>query len=405
MTSEFFGSTDPGTGRIADGRWANLEIPTLDDQFFIDHGVDPDHTFFPVEEEEWLKSRDAHLSSPYGLLRAPWNYNPDPYTIRYNSVHMMNTTYIDKNIFKYYMGVTCDSYESFLQSKVIGHPFSDYLHGAEDDVHGIVHFTVGGSGGDYANAMNEVLQNEYDFDDTNIIIVAQAAQTFFKFVVPFDYEEGRANFQTTYGIPYPLNCTADPWQDGKLTTSAAPGEEGGPMCTCDSSFFEDEDSLATLIDFYFIQYLDSSTPQNRLVRHINAMTFENRTAVMQIICGRMQFDGDMAGSGAATDPLFWVVHGAVEKLMQRVTFEGVLTDTAYAQEDQICSGHYIYSTKAWLDGFSFVDPTVVATNLTNGDLSDILIPTNDLYAELVSFVYDDLTYPWCDDEDTWFETS
>ena len=33
----------------------------------------------------------------------------------------------------------------------------------------------------------------------------------------------------------------------------------------------------------------------------------------------------MAGSGAAMDPLFWVVHGAVERIFQRVMLEGVFT--------------------------------------------------------------------------------
>ena len=29
--------------------------------------------------------------------------------------------------------------------------------------------------------------------------------------------------------------------------------------------------------------------------------------------------GDMGGSGAAMDPLFWVAHGAVDRLFQKVT--------------------------------------------------------------------------------------
>jgi hypothetical protein len=47
---------------------------------------------------------------------------------------------------------------------------------------------------------------------------------------------------------------------------------------------------------------------------------------MKLICGRYQYDGDMAGSGAAIDPLFWVAHGAVERLFQRIIFEDVLVD-------------------------------------------------------------------------------
>ena len=33
----------------------------------------------------------------------------------------------------------------------------------------------------------------------------------------------------------------------------------------------------------------------------------------------------MSGSGAALDPLFWVVPGAVDRLYQRVVFENVLS--------------------------------------------------------------------------------
>ena len=31
-----------------------------------------------------------------------------------------------------------------------------------------------------------------------------------------------------------------------------------------------------------------------------------------------QSTGDMGGSGAAMDPLFWVAHGAVDRLFQKV---------------------------------------------------------------------------------------
>jgi hypothetical protein len=39
----------------------------MNKQFFIDHSIDPDETFFPEEEESWLSRSDAHLSSPYGM--------------------------------------------------------------------------------------------------------------------------------------------------------------------------------------------------------------------------------------------------------------------------------------------------------------------------------------------------
>jgi hypothetical protein len=53
MTAKYFGANDPYTGRIVDGRWADTPQPTLTKEFFQQHGVDPDKTWFPVEEEAW----------------------------------------------------------------------------------------------------------------------------------------------------------------------------------------------------------------------------------------------------------------------------------------------------------------------------------------------------------------
>ena len=53
--------------------------------------------------------------------------------------------------------------------------------------------------------------------------------------------------------------------------------------------------------------------------------FETKKKIMTLVCQRMSYEGDMAGSGAAMDPLFWVVHGAVERVFQRVMLEGVFT--------------------------------------------------------------------------------
>ena len=63
LTSKFFGSNDPYTGKIIDGRWANIALPYMDDQFYIDHGIDNTKTFFPDDEEKWVERTKYHLSS------------------------------------------------------------------------------------------------------------------------------------------------------------------------------------------------------------------------------------------------------------------------------------------------------------------------------------------------------
>ena len=53
LTSKFFGSSDPFTGKIIDGRWANLLIPSVTKNFLINEGIDPDRTFFVGDEVAW----------------------------------------------------------------------------------------------------------------------------------------------------------------------------------------------------------------------------------------------------------------------------------------------------------------------------------------------------------------
>jgi hypothetical protein len=95
---------------------------------------------------------DAHLYSPYGLLRSPWNWNPDPHLARYNNLNQIeDITGIAGILTKDYKGVHCSDYESFVQ-RLVGQPWSVFLEGLEDDVHGKFHFTLGGQGGPYCYA-------------------------------------------------------------------------------------------------------------------------------------------------------------------------------------------------------------------------------------------------------------
>ena len=90
LTSTFFGRNDPITGRITDGRWANSPVPRVTPEFLVEQAIPTDKTFFPDDEHLWLRSTSAyHITSPYGLLRSPWNYNPANYTVRMHASHNM----------------------------------------------------------------------------------------------------------------------------------------------------------------------------------------------------------------------------------------------------------------------------------------------------------------------------
>jgi hypothetical protein len=390
LSSKYFGSNDPITGEILDGRWAHSTIPTLDSAFFEREGVSDSKTFFPVEESVWLTRSGAHIVSPYGLLRAPWNYNPFPYTTRFNNVNRISASDVSEHALKPYMGSTCADYELFVKKDVVGQKLQSYLETSEDNVHGYVHFTFGGTGGNLAYQIDEELREKYGFSNTNLMYVAEATHKFFKSFVPLlgqDTEIGEN----------PVTCTSSPWQNGVLTTTAAPGEDGGPSCTCSSYYLDSEDQIDTLVSLFFNHFMgDDDT--------INDMDFSTKREVMKLICSRMAFEGDMAGSGAATDPLFWVAHGAVERLFQRVVFENVLSDKTYFNSKRNdCSGHVDDGTKLWLEGLYFEDETIKVSELTNVELSNILDPTSDEYRDYINFVYEDSDWSWCDGFDTWFQ--
>ena len=398
MTDKWFGSNDPVTGEIINSRWAHQQIPYLDSAFFYNEMIDETATFFPVEEAQWLKVLPPHLASPYGLLRSPWNYNPAPVLTRYNNMHQIQFNSVVATAKIFYMGSDCAEYQSFVKKYAVGQTFQTYLTESEDNVHGKVHFTIGGAGGTKAKAVDDLLKAKFGWTDDDIMFISRGSQAVYKSFIP-----------RKWVATNPLSCTADPWQGGALAASAtaAPGEVGGPSCTCDPQYMTTEDQLAALIGFYAI----------RNANFVYGLDFEERKAAMQLVCSRMAFDGDMASSGAANDPLFWVAHGAIERLYQRVVFEGALVDNVYVNpkvrlwpawkcsfepckpshpgiptpspalvnpKRNECSGHTADGTKAWLKGYYLQDESVDAAALTNAELADILDPTGDKVLHLSS---------------------
>ena len=53
LTATFFGASDPITGRILDGRWANASVPMMTPEFFLEEGININKTFFAQDELRW----------------------------------------------------------------------------------------------------------------------------------------------------------------------------------------------------------------------------------------------------------------------------------------------------------------------------------------------------------------
>jgi hypothetical protein len=409
LTSKFFGANDPVTGRIIDGRWALTPAPLMTNEFMIEQGIPTDTTFFPLEEKVWVTLTNPHLNSPYGLLRSPWNYNPDPYVARFGNVwRVADTSVITCNcvkcecnerevVYKYHMGVQCTDYAQFFSS-VKRQSLTNYLMLMEDDTHGIFHFTFGGVGGDRAVSTIHTLIDEYGFSYSNAMALAVSAQPFFKIYLasnPAHYERG--------GKLYPLNCTRYAWEykaGEDTTTLGMPGEAAGPQCDFIESYYESETTVNDLIQEFF---RTDPSPHDSVRTRVLALSLDKRIEVMKLIANMFPYDGDLAGSGAALDPLFWVAHGSVERLFQRAVFENMFSDLLYTDmETGYCSGHAADATKAWLAGFYFVDETIKAEELTNAQLTAYLVPDSDEYRDLINFVYDSGDFGFCEGSDAWF---
>lgn len=400
LSEKFFGTNDPYSGKIINGRWSETLVPRMDADFYAREGINRDASFFPSEQENVYKLTGVvHMSSPYGLLRSPWNYNPNNFTTRYNNVNRITLEGISSHTLGHYVGSTCTDYSDFLQTYTVSQPMKSYLVHCEDQIHGYTHFAFGGSGGQRCAVIDEILKNTHGFTNDDLLAMAQSSEVFFKTYVPYNADSTRSDLKIN-----PLSCSANPWQDDHLVMAGSPGEANGPSCTCNPYYLENPIIFQDLVKNFFKQFIDSDV---HFVDYLlsNSVDFATRKNIMNLICGRMQFDGEMIGSGAALDPLFWVAHGAIERLFQRVIFEDVLTDNLYSIGNgrmDFCSGHSVNGTKFWLDGFNFVDETVDAKSMTNGQLINALNPMSDEYRDLINYVYDDSEWTFCEGSESWF---
>jgi hypothetical protein len=184
-------------------------------------------------------------------------------------------------VFKYHMGVKCDDYASFFDA-VKNQPLEIYLFQIEDNTHGIFHFTYGGVGGGQAIATVNTLVKDYNFSYSNIAALTINAQPFFKKYLAVDR-------------PWPVNCTSKPWQNFSMVSAGFPAEIDGPSCDFADDYYIDEDSLTSLVDFFFIADPDIDDP---VKDHVNSLDLESRKIAMRLIANMFPYDGDLAGAGA-----------------------------------------------------------------------------------------------------------
>ena len=351
------------------------------------------------------------------------------------------------------MGVRCTDYDSFF-AKNKGKSFETYLLAIENDTHGIFHYTFGGVGGKISYAAIKVLTEKYGFTDSNIATLAISAQPYFKKYLALNQTDP-VNCTVNPWQEGALGGTANP----------DPGSNPGPTCDFSDHFYESEESLNTLISSFFTVDNDKNDRvQTRLYilsledragamkvignmfpydgdlagagggesereshavsdlydKRVNSSTttvLNEPHCMLHIVMPYYVAHFDCCSSLTsstlftiyylllvltAMDPLFWVAHGAIERMHQKATISGMFSEMKYASHNH-CSGHSATGLKTWLTGFYFTDESIAPELLTNAELTNILNPKSTEYRDLLNYVYDTNSYDWCANSATWFK--
>lgn len=204
-TAKWFGSNDPITGRILDGRWADTKIPRVSSSFYVSEGIPENETFWPQNDAQFRDlSGHLHGYNAYGLQRNTDSMVSDQHILRFNNADRLGDVRAWAHEFGYpfegklisilehftrllYLynhrssfvshvlstssmltitGVTCGALSSFFESVKNGVSRMDGSSSIEWRTHADLHSAHGGAGGgeQYA-AADEKLKSRFGISD------------------------------------------------------------------------------------------------------------------------------------------------------------------------------------------------------------------------------------------------
>ncbi|CAM9580371.1 unnamed protein product [Ectocarpus fasciculatus] len=273
---DWFGDASPDNPlhTVTDGRWAYLSIMKARTQ------TKPPKQYKEISQ---LKSAEAwdYVHNPFGLLRAPWNTDGTPFVTRHDKINGVDSTDM----------VTCGEFQSCFESSSIA-KMNNCLNAG---VHGPVHNTMGG---EWSNPEEELtVQLGYS---ASVAILSKALWRQGYLRVPNTCLQGRdgsGNASTCI-----TSCPAELYESLGMTpydvlvdTSAAywVAESAGGAVMYD----HDEDR------FMVTGHEDDEDFQN-----------EFWVRVLHSLCDPGRF-GDQYSATSAYDPLFWVIHPTLDRLL------------------------------------------------------------------------------------------
>jgi hypothetical protein len=221
-----------------------------------------------------VSETDAYVSNPYGLLRSPWNVNDSPYVTRSAKVDGYNAFYSELPSCKDYM-------DCFLSDTMA--VMNECLNGK---AHGSVHVVTGGV---------------WQKDISSSLI---------------DEEAGYALLLMSKNL----------WRQGyvKCPKSCEAGQQDKCTCLFNEAGAGDKTAYEVLQETGMFNWLNAYSSKIYLDEHgiyrIEGIEGkEKEDAAWNVLLrndlGNLGYVGEMFSSASPYDPIFWLIHGTVDRLV------------------------------------------------------------------------------------------
>ena len=400
MTDLWFGSSDPVTGQIQDGRWAGAEVPRITTEMLKKEGI-PDELFWNDGGQFAEMYGANHYASPLGYQRASWSMMSDRKVLRFNNYGYYED-YLNEMApgdWANREGVNCDGYTSYVTAAV-NSSYETISQLLEFDAHGPAHFAF--AGGTVYEENDNFFKEEFNFTEADILNVywihhhMMKYSSFLQFTNQTEVLREHKNITVTWKCDMPILEAS--FDELALIDFEALGPTGN--ITCEAQVPDGQTDKDFILEWFNglnageNPDLDSTTPK------ILGFTDTQFKRMVELFGQRITIEGDLSTAGAAIDPVFWVLHGGVEKLYQRFIFEGLVgQENRFVNDIAGCPGHSASGKNPWMKGFHFSkwgDSSEIATeHLTNAELVSYLDPTREDFLDKFDFIYVDATYDWC----------
>ena len=234
--------------------------------------------FLPIQR---MDTGTSVTTNPYGLLRSPWNTNPTPYLMRHNSI-------LGKLGDGYDTFPKCEKFSSFLNADSLG----SMLSAIDGILHGPVHLMVGGHWGYPKDIVSFASSNPHrpeDGESTKVLIPADNFLLFSKLLWRQGY------------IRLPESCSAD-----------TPKDEC--VASCPEAIIGNRTAKEVLDVTGVTAIWDQIGGVNLTDDGLSSYNLKTDD-ILDAIC-RVGYAGELFTSAAPQDPLFWTMHGNVDRFLQ-----------------------------------------------------------------------------------------